>query len=75
MGPCAWNGLLTRFGGPFLLGADWSIADAFYTPVATRFRTYGVDLTRYGDGGSAQAYVELVLAQPEYREWEAQAAA
>jgi glutathione S-transferase len=47
-----WNQLLKRSGGPFLLG-DWSIADAFYTPVASRFRTYGVHLSDYGDTGAA----------------------
>ena len=30
--------------------AEWSIADAFFTPVATRFRTYGVRLSDFGDG-------------------------
>jgi glutathione S-transferase len=64
-----WTGLLTRSGGPFLLG-DWSIADAFFTPVATRFETYGVDLASYGDeGGAAEAYWRLLLAQPEYEQW------
>jgi glutathione S-transferase len=64
-----WNQLLTRSGGPFLLG-DWSIADAFYTPVATRFRTYGIQLPDYGDAGSASAYAEGLLATPEFLEWE-----
>ncbi len=52
-----WNQLLGRSGGPFLVG-EWSIADAFYTPVATRFRTYGVHLSDYGDTGPAGAYCE-----------------
>ncbi|MBV9509546.1 MAG: glutathione S-transferase family protein [Caulobacteraceae bacterium] len=55
--------------GPFLLGG-WSIADAYYTPVATRFRSYGVRLSDYGDRGEAGAYCELLLEQPEYLEWE-----
>jgi glutathione S-transferase len=69
-----WNDLLGRFGGPFLLG-DWSIADAFYTPVATRFRSYGVHLSDYGDSGPAGAYSERLLQQPDYLEWEAAALA
>jgi len=69
-----WNGLLSQFGGPYLLGADWSIADAFYTPVATRFRTYGVDLAAHGDDGAAAVYVRRVLAEPDYRQWETTAA-
>jgi glutathione S-transferase len=64
-----WRGMIGRFGGPFLAG-EWSIADAFYTPVATRFVTYGVDLTAYGDDGTAARYRDLMLAQPEYLEWE-----
>jgi len=65
-----WNDLLGRFGGPFLVG-EWSIADAFYTPVATRFRTYGVRLTDFGDAGPAGAYCERLLETPEYLAWEA----
>lgn len=64
-----WNRLLTRSGGPFLLG-EWSIADAFYTPVATRFRTYGIEPADYGDTGAAQAYADRLLATPEFLEWE-----
>jgi glutathione S-transferase len=56
-------------GGPFLLG-QWSIADAFFTPVATRFRTYNVDLSDYGDDGPAAAWCALALQQPEFLEWE-----
>ena len=66
-----WSDLRRRFqaDGPFLLGA-WSIADAFYTPVATRFRSYGVRLSDYGDRGEAGTYCELLLEQPDYLEWE-----
>ncbi len=64
-----WNQLLAKSGGPFLLG-DWSIADAFYAPVATRFRTYGIKPADYGDTGTAQAYAERLLATPEFLEWE-----
>jgi glutathione S-transferase len=64
-----WNQLLEKSGGPFLLG-DWSIADAFYAPVATRFRTYGIKLSEYGDAGAAQAYAERLLTTPEFLEWE-----
>jgi len=55
--------------GPFLVGS-WSIADAFYTPVATRFRTYGIDLAAYGDGGLAAAYGETLLSTPEFLQWQ-----
>lgn len=65
-----WRELLKRFGGPFLLGADWSIADAFYTPVASRFRGYHIHLTDQGDDGSAGAYAARLLETPEYLAWE-----
>ena len=67
-----WLDLFDRFGGPWLLG-DWSIADAFYTPVATRFRTYGIDLAAHGDDGRAAAYTARLLDDPHFREWEAAA--
>jgi glutathione S-transferase len=63
-----WNGLLGRFGGSYLAGG-WSIADAFYTPVATRFQTYGIDLADHGDDGTAADYAERLLATPEYLAW------
>lgn len=64
-----WEQLLARSGGPFLLG-EWSIADAFFTPVASRFRTYGVALS-----GDAKAYAERLLTTPEFLEWERDAIA
>ena len=66
-----WSELRGRFGqdGPFLLGG-WSIADAFFTPVATRFRSYGVKLSDYGDAGAAGGYAGALLEAPEFRAWE-----
>ena len=71
-----WSDLRGRYGkdGPYLLGA-WSIADAFFTPVATRFRSYGVLLSDYGDVGAAGAYSEALLEAPEFKAWEADALA
>jgi len=64
-----WTGARQRFGkdGPYLMGA-FSLADAFYAPVAFRFRTYGVALD-----GTAGAYLEALAAHPFLREWEAAA--
>jgi glutathione S-transferase len=67
-----WNDLLARFGGEFLLGG-WSIADAFFSPVATRFRTYGLRLSDFGDTGAAGAYATRLLSTPEFQAWEADA--
>jgi glutathione S-transferase len=55
--------------GPYLCGT-WSVADAFYTPVATRIRTYGIKLSDYGDTGAAAEYVATLLAEPDFLEWE-----
>ena len=54
-----WSDLRSRFGrgGPYLFGAHRTIADAFYTPVATRLRSYGVALS-----GPAKEYAEALLA-------------
>jgi glutathione S-transferase len=65
-----WTTLCARFGGPYLFGRDPCIADAFYTPVATRFRTYGVTL-----GPEAQQYADTVLANDAFHAWEAEAIA
>lgn len=67
-----WSHLrgLYQAKGPFLVG-EWSIADAFFTPIATRFRTYGIDLAAYGDEGLASAYGEVLLSTPEFLEWQA----
>jgi len=61
-----WSDLLARSGGPFLLG-DWSNADAFFTPVATRFRTYAVEVGR----PELAAYMDRLLTWPDFLEWEA----
>ena len=58
-----------RQGGPLLFGS-FSIADAFYAPVVTRFATYGVKLAPL-----LAAYSESVLALPAMRQWIAAAKA
>ncbi len=60
---------LARFGGPWLAGADFTAADAFYAPVAFRIRTYGLNV------GEGQRWVDHVLAHPAMRQWEAEALA
>jgi glutathione S-transferase len=65
-----WRECRTRFGagGPFLFGA-FSVADAMYAPVASRFRTYLPSLEPFGDDGTGKAYVETIFALPEIVEW------
>ena len=58
--------------GPYLCGT-WSIADAMFAPVATRLRSYGVQLSDFGDRGAGGAYAALLLAEPDYLQWEREA--
>lgn len=60
-----WTDCRGRFGagGPFLFG-NWSIADAMFAPVVSRFSTYGVALSV-----QAAAYVETVMALQPMQEW------
>lgn len=58
-----WADCLARSGGPLLYGA-FSNADAFYAPVVTRFRTYGVALEPL-----LAAYADAVLALPAMQQW------
>jgi glutathione S-transferase len=64
-----WSESLARYGGPFLLGA-FSVADAMFAPVATRFKTYAVALS-----AASQQYADRLLALPAMQEWYAAAAA
>ena len=62
---CAiWRECIEAYGGPFLFGEQRTIADAMYAPVCTRFATYDVKLDKV-----CQAYCDLMLAQPEVKDW------
>ncbi|APG61904.1 glutathione S-transferase [Sphingorhabdus lutea] len=63
-----WTEGLSKFGGPYLAGAEFSAVDAFFAPVAFRVRTYGLDV---GDIG--QKWVEHILAHPDMQKWEEEA--
>lgn len=60
-----WTLCRQRFGqdGPFLFGHA-SIADAFYAPVATRFRSYAVELPPL-----AKAYVDTIYQWAAFQPW------
>ena len=60
-----WRDCRKRFGagGDFLFG-DFTIADAMYAPVVSRFRTFKVPLDAEGE-----AYAAAVTAWPAYQEW------
>lgn len=69
-----WRGCRDRYGsrgahgsGPYLFGG-FTIADAMFAPVTTRFITYDVPLDAL-----CTDYVEAVAAHPAMREWTAAA--
>jgi len=66
-----WEDCRSQFGGggDFLFGA-FCIADAFYAPVVSRFKTYGVSLPAI-----SRQYADTMLALPAMQEWLAAAQA
>ncbi len=40
-----------------------------FAPLASRFRTYDVDLKDFGCSGDASHYAETVIALPELEDW------
>ncbi|AZY47758.1 glutathione S-transferase family protein [Bordetella avium] len=60
-----WQNTRAEFGdgGPFLFGR-FSIADAFFAPVVSRFTTYGV-----AANGPVRNYMDAIQALPAMREW------
>lgn len=59
-----WEEGLRRFGGPWLAGASFGAVDAFYAPVAVRYRTYGLPLVQ-----AARDYAERLLEHPAVSSW------
>lgn len=66
-----WEAALAAHGsgGGFLFG-NFSIADAFFAPVVTRFETYGIHLPPV-----AQAYTQRILTLTPMQQWKAAAEA
>jgi glutathione S-transferase len=64
-----WESCRRDFGGGGdLLFGSFTIADAFFAPVVSRFLTYGVS-----PGGAAATYMEAVWSLPSMAEWARQA--
>jgi glutathione S-transferase len=59
----AWEAALKAHKGPFLFGR-FCIADAMYAPVASRFDSYGVAVSK-----PVRAYMDRVLALPGMVAW------
>ncbi len=58
-----WGRALARSAGPFLYG-DFTLADSFYAPVATRLLTYGLPMS-----APVAAYAAAIAAQPDFAGW------
>lgn len=55
--------------GPYLFGS-FGVVDAMYAPVASRFKTYSIDLTAFGDDeGEAAACCTAILDHPSVKAW------
>jgi glutathione S-transferase len=65
-----WLDGLGRFGGPWLAGAQFGAADAFFAPVAFRIQTYGLSLD-----AAAQAYASRLLQARSLQQWQREALA
>lgn len=63
-----WQQGISNFGGPFLVGATFSAADAFFCPIAFRIQTYGLTMTDI-----AMKYTHRLLALPFMQHWYAEA--
>jgi glutathione S-transferase len=58
-----WGRALARSGGPFLYGG-FTLADAFYAPVATRLLTYALPMS-----APVAAYAAAIAAHPDVAGW------
>ncbi|MBL6957382.1 MAG: glutathione S-transferase family protein [Rhodospirillales bacterium] len=66
-----WRDCRARFGGSGdLLFGSFTIADAMFAPVVSRFETYGVDLD-----DTCRAYAEAVRGLSAMRQWREEALA
>jgi glutathione S-transferase len=63
-----WLEGLQRFGGPYLAGADFSAADAFYAPVLFRIQSYQLPVA-----ASVLPYIDLMMKLPAMQLWYQQA--
>ena len=59
-----WSGLLQQHGGPYLFGARFTAADAYFAPVCMRFHTY--HLSQRTD---IHAYIDNIRKAPGVADW------
>lgn len=59
-----WAEGLKLGGGPYLAGPRFTAVDAFFAPVASRVRTYGLPVNEV-----SQRYLNMLLDTPAVKEW------
>ena len=59
-----WARSIWAKDGPYLFGQNFTAADAFFVPVAERFRTYGIELEKV-----AVTYMTTLLKHPARKEF------
>lgn len=63
-----FNGLfkdgIEKFGGPWLAGKEFTIVDAMFAPIASRCKTFGIELD-----GEAKKYLDRLFEHPAVQEW------
>ncbi len=59
-----WAAELALSDGPFLFGARFTIADAFFVPMCMRIRTYGLPLS-----ARSQQYLEHIFTLSSVQRW------
>lgn len=72
-----WDELLTQHSGPMLFG-EFSIADAYYAPVAMRLKTYALPVPasitayihRLCDTAGVKAWIDDALLENDFRNFE-----
>ena len=58
-----WSVALDQSGGPFLFGR-FTVVDAMYAPVVTRFVTYDIERS-----GAAAGYIDAIMSDTHMAEW------
>lgn len=61
-----WTECLDTYGGPFLMGPEFTIADGMYAPVVNRFQIY-----QLSEAPAVAVYTEALTGLPAWIEWAA----
>lgn len=59
-----WREALDKYGGPFLFGKSFCIADGMFAPVVNRFQAYALS-----NDEAASRYMETITSLRPWREW------